>query len=104
MNKFIKGFLEFCFLGCVIYYLCYHIFSGSYGIMSYQNIQDELEKKKIEYQEFLNDMDKIQNKINRLKLDNLDLDLFFLLQVFFLLLDHLPKYDKVHINFLILLA
>lgn len=76
MSKFIKVILELCFLGCVIYYLCYHIFSGSYGIMSYNDIQNELEKKKIEYQDSLNEMSKIQNKIDRLKLDNLDLDLF----------------------------
>jgi cell division protein FtsB len=44
--------------------------------MSYKNIQSELERKKIEYQDSLNDTAKIQNKIDRLKFDNLDLDLF----------------------------
>ena len=45
-------------------------------MMSYTKIQNELANKKIEYQNSLNDISKIQNKIDRLKLDNLDLDLF----------------------------
>lgn len=44
--------------------------------MSYATIQNDLVHKKIEYQNALNEIDKIQNKINRLKLNNLDLDLF----------------------------
>ena len=76
MIKFLKIFLKTTYLCCIIFYLCYHIFSGKYGMMSYTTIQNDLVHKKIEYQNALNEIDKIQNKINRLKLNNLDLDLF----------------------------
>ena len=71
-----EKFLEVCFLGCVICYISFHIFSGDYGVMSYMNIKKELIHKKIEYQNSLNETIKIQNKINGLKTDSLDLDLF----------------------------
>ena len=76
MIEILKFFLKTTCLCCIILYLCYHIFSGNYGMMSYTKIQNELANKKIEYQNSLNDISKIQNKIDRLKLDNLDLDLF----------------------------
>lgn len=71
-----KKFLEVFFLLCIICYIGYHIFNGEYGIMSYTSIKKELFHKQIEYQNSLNETTKIQNKINGLKIDNLDLDLF----------------------------
>lgn len=76
MIEIFKNFLKTVCLCCIVFYLCYHIFSGNYGIMSYAKIQNELIHKKIEYQNALNEIEKIQNKISRLKLANLDLDLF----------------------------
>ncbi len=62
------------YLSINIYFL-YHIFGGEYGIFSYKDVNKDiireesiLDKKKIE-------IEKRQNKIDRLKNNNIDLDL-----------------------------
>lgn len=71
-----KFIIKIIFHILLVIYLVYHIFSGEYGIYSYLNINTTLIHKKNKLSEVQDSVDKQQDKINRLKTNNLDLDLF----------------------------
>lgn len=74
------GFFNFVIkatLYCLfILYLLYHIFSGEYGLYSYLDINNEIIKKQNKLNQVKYEYNIKKEKINRLKIDNLDLDLF----------------------------
>ena len=72
----IRHILKFFCLFLLLIYFIYHIFNGKYGIYSYINLKQQLQEKKIKLDK-INDKNKIAKaKINNLKNDNLDVDLF----------------------------
>lgn len=60
----------------LILYAIYHIINGNYGLLSYKNINNFLEKQKLILNKSKIDLKRKQNKIYRLRSNNLDLDLF----------------------------
>lgn len=57
-------------------YAIYHIINGKYGLFGYKNINNFLEKQKFVLNKSKIDLKRKQNKIDRLRSNNLDLDLF----------------------------
>lgn len=57
-------------------YAIYHIINGKYGLFGYKNINNFLEKQKFVLNKSKIDLKRKQNKIDRLRGNNLDLDLF----------------------------
>lgn len=60
----------------LILYAVYHIINGKYGLLGYKNINNFLEKQKFVLNKSKTDLKRKQNKIDRLRGNNLDLDLF----------------------------
>ena len=73
MIRYIVKF--FCLFLLLIYFI-YHIFNGKYGIYSYINLKQQLQEKKTKLYEINNKNKVVKSKINNLKNDNLDVDLF----------------------------
>lgn len=58
-----------------IYYLIFHFSNGRFGFKSLKNSNEILINKKNEYENHLKVNKQKENKINRLQINNLDLDL-----------------------------
>ncbi len=56
-------------------YFIYHIFSGEYGIFSYKDVNKDIIREESILDKKRMEIEKRQNKINRLKNNNIDLDL-----------------------------
>lgn len=72
----IRYILKFFCLFLLLIYFIYHIFNGKYGIYSYINLKQQLQEKKTKLYEINNKNKVVKSKINNLKNDNLDVDLF----------------------------
>lgn len=72
----IRCILNFFCLFLLLIYFIYHIFNGKYGIYSYINLKQQLQEKKTKLYEINNKNEVVKSKINNLKNDNLDVDLF----------------------------
>ena len=72
----IRYILKFFCLFLLLIYFIYHIFNGKYGIYSYINLKQQLQEKKTKLYEINNKNEVVKSKINNLKNDNLDVDLF----------------------------
>ena len=72
----IRYILKFFCLFLLLIYFIYHIFNGKYGIYSYINLKQQLQEKKTKLYEINNKNEIVKSKINNLKNDNLDVDLF----------------------------
>ncbi len=72
----IRYILKFFCLFLLLVYFIYHIFNGKYGIYSYINLKQQLQEKKTKLYEINNKSEIVKSKINNLKNDNLDVDLF----------------------------
>lgn len=65
--------IVFYFLLCI--YFIYHIFRGEYGIYSYADVNKVLMRENNILNREKREIEKRQNKIERLRSDNIDLDL-----------------------------
>ena len=72
----IRYIVKFFCLFLLLVYFIYHIFNGKYGIYSYINLKQQLQEKKTKLYEINNKNEIVKSKINNLKNDNLDVDLF----------------------------
>ena len=72
----IRYILKFFCLFLLLIYFIYHIFNGKYGVYSYINLKQQLQEKKTKLYEINNKNEVAKSKINNLKNDNLDVDLF----------------------------
>lgn len=72
----IRYILKFFCLFLLLIYFIYHIFNGKYGVYSYINLKQQLQEKKTKLYEINNKNEVVKSKINNLKNDNLDVDLF----------------------------
>lgn len=70
-----KDILKITFYSFMIMYLTYHIFGGKYGILSYNDINNTLIEKRNTLKKKQQEVDKEKNKIERLSLENIDMDL-----------------------------
>lgn len=67
---------------CIIFklsfigYFIYHIVFHQYGIFNYKNLYEIYGNKKFEFNKLEQEFSRKQNKVKRLQIDNLDLDLF----------------------------
>lgn len=57
-------------------YFVYHIAFHQYGIFNYKNLYEIYINKKFEFKKLEQEFFRKQNKVKRLQVDNLDLDLF----------------------------
>lgn len=73
-----KGFLLFNIVSMLFFsfYLSYHIFFNGYNSLLYNRIENIELNKNIELQRLQIELQNKKNKVDRLKTDNLDLDLF----------------------------
>ena len=63
---------KLAFVGYFIYHIAFH----QYGIFNYKNLQETYANKKFEFKKLEREFSRKQNKVDRLQVDNLDLDLF----------------------------
>ena len=60
----------------LIFYFIYHVAFNGFGVFNYKNFYEIYYNKKLELKKAEQEFSKKQNKINRLQVNNLDLDLF----------------------------
>lgn len=70
-----KDCLKIFFYVFIVFYLLYHIFGGRYGIKSYGDINNNLIEKRNLLNKKQQLVSKEKNKIKRLDIDNIDMDL-----------------------------
>ncbi len=75
-----KGIISLIF--CIIFkvslisYFIYHIVFNDYGIFNYRKFYEVYGNKKLELKKTEQEFNRKQNKVKRLQVNNLDLDLF----------------------------
>lgn len=72
----IKSIIHISFYLLILYYLSFHILNGRYGIYSYITLNNQLKSKNSSLALLNNEHKMKKSKINSLKKNNLDMDLF----------------------------
>ena len=73
-KKRLYNFLFILFSFFILFYLTHILFISDRGILNYFSLKNEMNHKLIEYQEILQSNNTLYEKINKLNINNLDLD------------------------------
>jgi len=75
INRNVRFFASNILWIFVVGYFLYHMFSGARGVVSWTILSKEVEKLEKELKALKNENEFLENKIRRLREDNLDVDL-----------------------------